>query len=505
MKDSNVHRFDAPRLRVNGRRPADAPTSGEPAARAPRTTTRLASVLALWLMAAFTARCLAGSVYVDAAAVSDANNGTSWANAYTDLQSALGAAVSGDTLLVAAGTYKPCLTGDVSAYFRLKSGVTLEGGYPSGGGPRDPAANETVLSGNLGGGAYSCNILVAPGVVDAVLDGFTVRDGYCAGNTYPDGELSSGAALYIEACAPTIRNVRFVHNWAGACGGAVFMTNPEGTVRPTFTNVTFADNQAHGDGGALYTETSSVQPTLDHVEFTGNSADANGGAAHLVGCTMSHVTLRGNQAHHYGGAVFLKGRFVSSALTDVAFIDNEAGETGGGLFVHDTTYALSRVTFSGNRSKFGGGMVSQWCTGSMENVTFAGNQASQSGGALYIDSTPDNVTLGHLTFANNAAGGQGGAIAYVCDEPGRRVYLRNSILWGNTPNQGYTDARLVIGNCVVQGGTTGFGFNRPHVRIIARNALDSTRLAPRARAGARWRRLWLTRWLRRPKEVGSNN
>ncbi|HEX2899580.1 MAG TPA: hypothetical protein VHS96_07675, partial [Bacteroidia bacterium] len=95
-----------------------------------------------------------GRIYVDITAVG-ANNGTTWANAYTDLQNALTAAVSGDTILVAAGTYKPDLAapGNRSLSFGMKTGVVLLGGFPTGGGTlaqRNWVTNPTILSGDIG-------------------------------------------------------------------------------------------------------------------------------------------------------------------------------------------------------------------------------------------------------------------------------------------------------------------------------------------------------------------
>ena len=74
----------------------------------------------------------AAIIYVDESA-GGSNDGSNWGDAYTSLQSALAAAVSGDEIWVATGTYNP-YDGvfDDTATFTLKTGVELYGGFASG-------------------------------------------------------------------------------------------------------------------------------------------------------------------------------------------------------------------------------------------------------------------------------------------------------------------------------------------------------------------------------------
>ena len=130
--------------------------------------------------------------YVDRSATGS-NDGTSWANAYTNLQTALANSVSGTDLWIAEGRYTPHAT-DRTKSFVLKNGVSLYGGFPTGGGdgtiaarfpaghPTDPNRQhqqytagqrqqlpcgrlpENVTTGDSAGRSHDCRRLCRPGL-----------------------------------------------------------------------------------------------------------------------------------------------------------------------------------------------------------------------------------------------------------------------------------------------------------------------------------------------------
>ncbi len=102
----------------------------------------------------------AAVIYVDKDATG-AGDGTSWTDAFTNLQEAIDSSQSGDRIWVAEGVYFPTSDedGDPSpvdprdVLFKLKDGVKMYGGFLGTEtmlSERDPDSNATVLSGDVG-------------------------------------------------------------------------------------------------------------------------------------------------------------------------------------------------------------------------------------------------------------------------------------------------------------------------------------------------------------------
>jgi len=286
---------------------------------------------------------------------SGANNGTSWTDAYTDLQSALSAASSGDELWVAAGTYKPTVGTDRTTSFTLKNGVSLYGGFAGTEtmlSQRDPSVNVTVLSGDIGIPANnsdnSCHVVVGSGTDhSAILDGFLIT----AGITWCVNALMGirGGGVQNDQDSPTLRNLIFKEN-SGACGGGMSNSNNS---NPSLTNVIFISNSVgSGTGGGMCNENGS-NPALINVTFRGNTADYGAGMWNASSSpSLANVTFTENVSTEYGSAILnqLNSNPTLKNVTITGNIDNYDSQFGinGGVFNWDSSPIIINSILWGN-------------------------------------------------------------------------------------------------------------------------------------------------------------
>ncbi|MEM7800952.1 MAG: choice-of-anchor Q domain-containing protein, partial [Chloroflexota bacterium] len=262
---------------------------------------------------------------------SGGSDGTSWEDAYTDLQAALTyAAACQDTveeIWVAEGVYTPGPY--VTDTFSLADDLAIYGGFAATEtlrSQRDWENNLTILSGDIDGndtvdsnglvtnpanisGNNADHVVSAIGLnTTAILDGFFITAGQADGG----GSFGNfGGGGLIDSGSPTLINLTFIGNRADQLGGALFLNQSESII----TNAYFQSNSAVNGGGGLYVGDSDMQ--LTNALFSGNVANYGGGIMNEIGRNMllTNVTLSGNKATSEGGGIHNDGGLITLANT----------------------------------------------------------------------------------------------------------------------------------------------------------------------------------------------
>lgn len=254
---------------------------------------------------------LNAQVYVNLNATG-ANNGTSWANAYTDLGEALVATSTGE-IWVAQGSYNPSkdINGFIPASnqqktFKIPTGVKVYGGFVGTETlvtQRNAANNTTILEGLFGNGDKSYHVVRFDGASNqTALDGFTIQNGLANGTS----DLLGAGIFLLNNSAPIIRNCIIKNNTAQQHGGAAYCQ----TGSPQFISCHFTDNSTVlYDGGALYFNASTQ--------------------VQIIGCLFDH-----NTAVRYGGALAVI--FSTVNVTNCTFADNSRGSAGKAIVISNS-------------------------------------------------------------------------------------------------------------------------------------------------------------------------
>ncbi len=346
-------------------------------------------------------------LYVDTAA-GGLNNGDDWSNALTNFQDALTEARSGGCISpviteihVAQGDYKPG-TGRADT-FQLINGITIYGGFPTGGGVRDWAANITTLSGDIGvignDSDNSFHVVTGNGTDNtAVLDGFTITKGNANDTAAPDDK---GGGMYSTG-SPVITNCVFSSNKSGREGAGLYNTG-----NPSISNCKFNDNAtsnfADGYGGGIYNEGS---PVIDNCTFTNNFAKRNGGgtASFTGNPVITNCLFTNNTGDNVGGGIHNGSGLLT--LSGCIFTGNSANQEGGAMFVGGTL-AISHCTITGNSGAQNGGGITFSGNGTITHSTIVSNTADSDsngsgiGGGIRVGGS---LTIKNCIVANNKKG-----------------------------------------------------------------------------------------------------
>lgn len=231
---------------------------------------------------------------------------------FPTIQGAIDAAVSGDEVVVASGTYNEAidLLGK-SIVVRSESGAEV-----------------TVIDGiGLDVSVITCVSGEGP---DSRIIGFTVTRGVIGTPVPGQPGFRLGGGLFAKDSSPTIEACRFIGNRAGFGGGAYFLRSDS-----TVTDCLFHDNMANTDGGGAQFFDGSA--TVQNCTFTLNRAtQSHGGGAHFVNGTPKLFNcVFGNNTATVGGGFSFFTNSGEMLVSGVSVTANIANGTGGGIWITD--------------------------------------------------------------------------------------------------------------------------------------------------------------------------
>ncbi len=398
----------------------------------------------------FAINSLSAQVYVKKDATG-ANNGTSWQNAYTDLETALDNTSSGE-LWVAQGVYSPGgASPDSSSVFPVSGNVALYGGFvgtETSLSQRDPDAHPTILSGDILGddlsGEFAINkedntqhvvyidSLISSGVI---LDGFTIKGGNTSDySTQPEYFYRGGG---IFALSPVeVNNCIFEQNF-GRSGAAIYLTG--GASGSMINLCDFFENYTTGQSAGIFANTVS-DVMVQNCSFTFNLT--NRGALYPLYCTnftVDNCIFEANiNETGFGGAMFIWNP-VNMTLSNSIFSNNKA--TNGGAInyngselsgANSDNFVIENCSFTNNSTTdFGGGGIYN-TSGSFSVIDCIFDANAATNGAHIFNNAPGNVVYFENTnFVNGDASGWGNLACYGLNAS----YIFDECLFdGNTAN-----------------------------------------------------------------------
>ena len=239
-------------------------------------------------------------------------------------------------------------------------------------------------------------------------------------------QANGGDEIWVKegTYKPTLtndRNVSFVLVFEVALYGGFAGTETERGQRNWGENPTIlsgdigiagdnSDNSYH----VVYAEGMDASSILDGFTITAGNADGfeqrnSGGGMYLSQSSpaLTNIIFLDNSASVGGG--ICNNINSNPNLRSVTFFSNNAKGAGGGMANLSSNPILIDVTFLSNAAADGGGMVNSLSSPSLKQVNFNMNGASNNGGGM-LNIHSSNPTMENITFSNNVAGYRGGGL-----------------------------------------------------------------------------------------------
>jgi len=286
--------------------------------------------------------------------------GSAWATVrrvpsqYSTIQAGINAAVNGDTVLVADGTYTGTGNRDIHFYGK-KILVTSENG---------PQATTIDCQGTP-------QVHHRGFLFDSSEDSTSVLQGFTIKNGYMGSPGSYGGAIFCVAASPTIRGNRLTGNFANY-GGAICCAE-------------------------------SYWATIEGNAIRGNTAWVGGGIACIDGsdATIRGNTITENEAYSdlgQGGGIYCE--WSSSIIEGNLIMGNWCNGEGGGIYCYEEAPGIVGNTITGNSADwYGGGIVGYNSWGTVKNCILWDNSAA-FGPQIFIGGS-DSL---HVTYCDVEGG-----------------------------------------------------------------------------------------------------
>ena len=266
------------------------------------------------------------------------------------IQGAVNAAQSGDTINVAAGTYKENV--------KVDKNLAINGA----------GAGKTIVDGHDSGPVFDLGLSNTP--TEVKLIGMTIQGGNGKRvQVGPDQFATIGGGIQNYNCKLTVANSIISGNIATWSGGGIH-NDINSTL--TLTGTTVTGNTATYLGGGIMNDHSNLIMNSGS-SITNNTVNSNGFSG-------------GGGVYTDSGTMVMNGGTISGNKVVGAVVAG-AEPFGGGIYNDRSTFTMNGGTVTDNTAGFGAGgvYIDVGSVFTMNGGTISGNMAVVTGGGIYSD------------------------------------------------------------------------------------------------------------------------